>query len=288
MPVRSGRCRGCLRSQDDRGHCPELGAWPLEEPLDLTGFLLAQRRRVLRGARLWPLARSRWMADMAASSWLLPPARVISNGIDLSQFRPIGKAAARRALGISPERRVLGICAGALADNRKGARKTLTVARAAASHQPLVLAIGRPAPGLQQAFPDLDPRFTGFLTDREALARSYSAADALLFPSSADNQPLTVMEAMACGTPVLGFATVGIPELFAQDEQGWLVRTGDLTALTDATLLALADPPRLRRWSAAERARREFGWGRCLTAHLALYRSLLDLAPGASGAGAQR
>lgn len=279
--------RGCTAFQRRCGQCPEHGVWPLEGWFDLTGLLLAQRRRVLRQTRLWPVAPSRWMADMAARSGLLPPVTVIGNGIDLDSFRPSGKAAARRALGIDPQRTVLAICAGALADTRKGVPEALTVARAAAAYRPLVLAIGRPAPALAKAFPDLDLHFSGFVTDRRTLATNYAAADALLYPSSADNQPLTVMEAMACGTPVLGFDYGGIPELVRQDEHGWLVPTGAVDALVQATMGALADPNRLRRWgaAAAQRARQEFGWDRCLAAHLALYRSLPGVARGSGGTG---
>jgi glycosyltransferase involved in cell wall biosynthesis len=44
------------------------------------------------------------------------------------------------------------------------------------------------------------------------MAEYYAASDLLIFPSIADNCPLVVLEAMACGTPVIAFNTEGAPE----------------------------------------------------------------------------
>lgn len=269
---------GCERYRACCGQCPEWGQWPLVGAFDFTASLLRQKRRFTLSASFVPIAPSQWMADMAAESGFFPRPRVISNGIDLQTFRPEPKAAARRRLGWRTDRPVLAVCSGDLDDPRKGIRQALGVARAARVHDPLVLVIGRRTDAIIADFPDLDLFFTGFVTDRAALASYYCTADLLLFCSYADNQPLTVMESMACGTPVVGFATGGIPELVDHLENGLLVPTGDTAALEREMTTLLEAKTKLREWSAAaaEKAQRLFGWERCLAVHLDLYESLIE------------
>ncbi|KKQ44293.1 MAG: Glycosyltransferase and TPR domain protein, partial [Candidatus Nomurabacteria bacterium GW2011_GWC1_37_9] len=58
-----------------------------------------------------------------------------------------------------------------------------------------------------------DLKKVSYISDESLLAKYFAAADVFLFPSTADNCPLVVLEAEACGLPVVSFATGGIPEL---------------------------------------------------------------------------
>ena len=64
--------------------------------------------------------------------------------------------------------------------------------------------------------------FLGTINDDEKLAACYSAADAFLIPSLEDNLPYTVMESLACGTPVIAFTTGGIPDMVQHEYNGYL------------------------------------------------------------------
>ena len=268
----------CLRFRARCGHCPGRGIWPLVGLFDGTPWILAQKRRFARQTRFVALAPSRWMADMAENSGFFPRPIVVSNGIDLGTFRPVPKDDARRRLGLPSGRLVLAVCSGDLFDTRKGIRQALAVARCAHVRAPLVLAIGTPSPAIVAEFPDIDIHFTGFINDRNMLAVYYAAADLLLYCSYADNQPLTVMEAMACGTPVVGFAAGGIPELVDHLENGFLSLADDGRILRAEIEGIIGSADRLRAWSmaAAHKAARLFGWERCVSAHLHLYESLVE------------
>ena len=74
---------------------------------------------------------------------------------------------------------------------------------------------------------------------RETLARAYACADVCLFPSLAENYPMTVLESLASGTPVVAFDVGGIPEQIVPGQTGYVAHDGDADELT-AGLVQLA------------------------------------------------
>jgi len=75
------------------------------------------------------------------------------------------------------------------------------------------------------------------------LPEYYSAADVVVVPSVYDTFPKVVLEAMACGTPVVAFAIGGIPEIISHEKTGILVKPGDSMQLAEAltTILTCQD-----------------------------------------------
>ena len=82
----------------------------------------------------------------------------------------------------------------------------------------------------------------GRLSDDRLLAMAYSAADVFVIPSLQESFGQTVIESMACGTPVVGFASGGIPDMVRPGHTGHLAPTGDTAALRDAIVKLLRDP----------------------------------------------
>ena len=78
---------------------------------------------------------------------------------------------------------------------------------------------------------------------------------------------------MACGVPVVAFATGGIPEMIDQAENGWLAPRGDISALAQGLRVAL-EPGQASTWgrAAREKAVARFDEARFLAAHRELYR----------------
>jgi glycosyltransferase involved in cell wall biosynthesis len=67
------------------------------------------------------------------------------------------------------------------------------------------------------------------------LSYLYSACDVFVCPSTQDNLPNTVLEALACKVPVIGFAIGGLPDLITTEQNGWLVKlNGGSAGLRDA------------------------------------------------------
>ncbi|WP_329579012.1 glycosyltransferase family 4 protein [Kitasatospora sp. NBC_01250] len=106
-------------------------------------------------------------------------------------------------------------------------------------------------------------RFSGRLTGDELVA-AYRRSRVLALPTHYDSFPSVLVEAMACGRPVVSTRVGGIPSLVAEGESGLLADPGDLPALTTALAAVLTDDPLAGRLGAAGRrlAAAELSWER--------------------------
>lgn len=139
----------------------------------------------------------------------------------------------------------------------------------------LCIALGEAAP--PERIGDVEIRFIPYQKDPEQVARYYQAADLYLHPARADTFPNTVLEALACGTPVVASAAGGIPEQVVEGKTGFLVPVGDARAMAERVLDLLADDGLRVRMGrqAAEDAAWRFGLERMAEEYLAFYRANL-------------
>src|SRR5439155_16963685 len=93
--------------------------------------------------------------------------------------------------------------------------------------------------------------------DDPALVDLFQQADVLCLPTYGDAVPLVIVEAMACGTPVVASDGAAIGELLAGEQAGALVRPGDVAGLRAALVALLGDPARRAELGAHGRARCE-------------------------------
>ena len=268
----------CTRFTNRCGGCPQLGGWPIDSWLDFTGFQQDNKRRLAASGRIhysWPSA---WMASTGYSSGMFhTPPEIIPYGIDLEIFHPQDKKAARIQLGLPSERTIVLLSAGSLMDVRKGVRFALEAIQANRALNPFVLLVGSPNPEIREQLSGLDVHEAGYIGDAHMLASHYAAADVFLFTSLADNLPLTVLETMATGTPIVGYETGGIPEMVVQNETGLLVPQDDDKGLAEALARAILNPDLRQRWAAngIERARHHYSYDHFLGNHLTLYERLI-------------
>jgi len=264
----------CERYKDECGRCPQLGRWPLGCSRDRTKKLLDIKRRLHSTRRIVTVSPSAWMADMAVESGIvLDRPRVIPNGVDLEVFRPnANREDAKSFLGVKSNRPVVLVSANSLSDPRKGAAHSFDAIKSICDLDPFVVLVGNNNVDIENCLSGIDHICTGFISDESLLMRWYSVADVFLFCSLADNLPLTILETMACGVPIVGFKTGGIPEMVEQDVTGTLVRQKDQDALNSELRRALTTGV-AKKWGAESRRKveREFSMEKFISAHKSLY-----------------
>ena len=196
---------------------------------------------------------------------------VLRNGVDLELFNPEGRDALRAELALrGPTLLSVG---NLLAFKGHG------IAIAALSLLPeYELLIAGDGPD-RAAFEALARqcgvservRFVGSLGQAE-LRRYYCAADALILASSREGWPNVLLEAMACGTPVIATAVGGVPEIISSTDAGAVVKERSAPALARAVREFFA---RARERAATRRFAERFGWGATTNGQLRLFRRIL-------------
>lgn len=171
---------------------------------------------------------SQWLAEQAAHSFLRDyPCVVVPNGIDRAVFRP-QPSDLRAAYHLQDKKIVLGVANAWNA--RKGLPDMLALAeRLGAAYQVVLIGL------TERQLPHIPPNVLGLLrtADRTELARWYTAADVFVNPTYDETFGLTTVEAQACGTPAVVYATDGCPETLLT-EDSVLVAQGDREALVRA------------------------------------------------------
>lgn len=283
MNAFTGGCHydeGCGRFAEQCGACPSMRS---DDPHDVTFRVIQRKARALLkipASRLVVVTPSEWLAGEVRRSHLFGrfTTRVIPNGIGLDVFRPVDRVAIRQRMGFSSKNRVVLFVADRLRDSRKGWSLLLQALTPLLSQSHIrVLTIGE---GDTTTLSGPSYHHLGRLADSAAIRDAYNAADVFVIPTLQDNFPNTVIEALACGTPVVGFATGGVIDAVEQGECGLLAPTGDVAGLTACLQTILSDDARrsAMRVAARDRAVARYGVACQASTHRALYEEMLGLA----------
>jgi glycosyltransferase involved in cell wall biosynthesis len=252
----------CERWRTGCGNCPDL-ARPPAIRRDSTGDNWRRKQAIYRQSRLAVSTPSRWLMDCVEQSMLRPwQARVIPNGVDLDIYHPGDRVRERAALGIPQDAFVIVVSAygGAGANPYKDFETIRSVIRRLAIESPSdtwrLICLG----GQAQSQDEPNTLFTGYLSDPRQVARYYRCADVFLHAANAENHPLVILEAMACGTPVVATGVGGIPEQIVEGDTGFVTPRGDSEALVQRLHWLMQHPTEHRGMSvaAAARARQSF------------------------------
>lgn len=205
------------------------------------------------------------VSDFTARSWerLPEPASVIPNGVDLDCWRP-GPGGDRLWWSgrITPE---------------KAPHLAIDAARLARLPLDLAGPISDPAYFAREVRPRLghDVRYVGHLAGAALVDRVRAARAVLVTPTWDEPFGLVVIEALACGTPVVAFDRGGISGILTSDRVGALVPAGDVVAMARAAVAAGT----ISRTEARRHAERWFSVQRMANSYVTVYRAAATPSP---------
>jgi glycosyltransferase involved in cell wall biosynthesis len=195
----------------------------------------------------------------------------LRNGVDLELFRPLDRKAARQKVGFN--NRTL-VSVGHLIE-RKGHHIAISALAELPEFTLVIIGEGKLKQPLQQQARRLGVvDRVRFLANRsqEDLPVYYSAADALILPTDREGMPNVVLEAMACGCPVVATAVSGIPEIMTTPEAGVFMdeRTPEAAAAAVQTLFQ-----HLPRRNETRRHAETLGWEQTTRGQIELFERVL-------------
>jgi glycosyltransferase involved in cell wall biosynthesis len=220
----------CLAYEKKCGSCVQFLKNPSEN--DLSRNTWERKLEKFRDLNLTIVSSSDWLAQKARQSSLFKDLKVITipTPIDVEIFQPTSKDVASMSFQLAYDKNYILFAAVKISDKRKGFayfKEALSVI----SNQLLVngeiasdieiLIFGQAQASDFEELP-FKVNILGRLSNLETIAKAYSAASVFVIPSLEDNLPNTVIESMACGTPVIGFNTGGIPEMIDHKITGYV------------------------------------------------------------------
>lgn len=235
--------RGCNLYTEACTPCPIL-----KSPFNWVLARDEHRRKLeaYRTCRAQFVANSFWLAELASRSPIAKACggvEVIPPGIDTTVFKPQDKDLCRKYFDLPEDAFVIATGGASLTDANKNVPWLLEQLSGLPDLQGIIiLAIGEGGTPV----PDrLNVRFTGGIRERHDLARLLAAADVFVSASLMETYGLTLVETMACATPVIAFRVGGISEAAPDGQGAVLCELGNGAALIEA-IIKLRDSPQLR------------------------------------------
>lgn len=282
----SGHCAhsfNCEKWKTGCGQCPDLTIYPAIRR-DATAYNWGRKKEIYAHSRFYIATPCHWLMDKVKQSILMEGAlecRVIPNGVDLRIFHPGDRLEARRKLGLPSDALIVLFVSHGIRSNpwRDYQLLEVTIKRLSQleeiAHPIIMLCCGET--GKPQRFGQVEIRFVPWQDKALEIVDYYQAADVYLHPAKADTFPNVVLEAQACGTPVVATTVGGISEQVQEGVTGFLVPPGDSEAMAARIqhLLSNNDLRRSLSIKAAESAHQRFDLEKQVDNYLSWYSEIL-------------
>jgi glycosyltransferase involved in cell wall biosynthesis len=269
----------CVAFEGECSCCPQLSS---QNKYDLSNEGWLRRRELFSKKIPVIIAPSKWISEKVRSSSLLRDSRIeiIPNGLDTSIYYPMDKSVARQNLGLAHDKQVILFGALSASSNKnKGYEKfkeaLLVLTKKYSIDQIQLVVFGDNQMEKEYDF-GFDIKFLGKLNSEESLVRAYSAADVLCVPSLQESFGQVASEGMACGVPVVAFATSGLLDIVDHLTTGYLAKPFDVVDFANGIEYILHDKSKAEALSKASRMRslERFDIKNVVKSHQVLYKEL--------------
>jgi glycosyltransferase involved in cell wall biosynthesis len=239
---------GCKNYQDLCRNCPQLQ----DDPFGLPTAVLKDKMELFNGSDITVVTPSLWLANEARESSLFKFNRieVIPNAIESDIYYPVEKKAAKNRIGIDSDTVTIMFGTSDSREERKGLKHLISALsycikdkefkKLADANKVMIICVGKMDASIKElSIPLVN---MGYIEDDGDMARIYNASDMFVLPSFEDNLPNTMLEALACGTPVISFDIGGMPDVIVDDVNGKLVSFKDDVQLSRVILDLVFNP----------------------------------------------
>lgn len=223
-------CHLTLGCENFTDHCHNCRLLPCGgNDSDASTSVWLRKYNLISQHKVFFVACSNWLAGEARKSRLLKsePVASIPNPMDTSVYKPMDRTEARKHLCLPADKKLILFAAQKVSNKNKGIQYLIDGINAlieedeSRSKRWGMIMLGADADEIAKLF--MMPVYRlGYVSDTARLVEIYNAADVFVLPSLSENLPNTIMEAMACGTPAVGFRIGGIPEEIDNRENGYV------------------------------------------------------------------
>ena len=237
---------GTCRKYEEKCHNCELLLKPHKK--DLSYKIFKKKQKIFSDANITFVACSHWLEEMAKNSALIGTQDITSipNAINTNMFMPRNKRQAKEKLNLPQDKKLLLFGSVKITDKRKGidylieACKILTKSDPELSKKLGVVILGTHSEQCTSLFPF--PIYSmSYVKSEKDLVDIYNAVDIYVTPSLQDNLPNTIVEAMSCGIPCVGFQTGGIPQMIDHLHNGYVAEYQSASDLANGIKWVLTD-----------------------------------------------
>lgn len=201
----------------------------------LTNIIWKQKKKSINKLYVTILGCSKWITECAKESTILKNKICLNvpNCIDTNKYVMIDRDVARKKLGICEDKKIILFGAmSADSDKRKGFKELKEALSFLPKDEYQCYVFGT------ESIQDLsvDVKSLGYIKEEERLVLAYNAADVFVAPSLQENLANTVMESIACGTPVVAFNIGGMSDMIKKKVTGKLVTPYNTKELAESII----------------------------------------------------
>lgn len=239
--------RECTNYQTECHNCPFIHGGSKEK--DLSFHIFKKKQDLYKNKHISFVACSHWLEGQAKKSALLSRHEVmcIPNPLNTNLFKPRSKKEARSKCLLPQNKKLMLFGSVKITDKRKGIDYLIESCKMLAEKHPElkeqlgVVVFGNHSEQLESLLPfKVYP--LNFVTNEHQMVDIYNAVDIFATPSLEENLPNTIMEAMACGIPCVGFNVGGIPEMIDHLHNGYVARYKSSEDFANGIYWTLTEP----------------------------------------------